>query len=128
MAPIPGRIRIDKWLWTVRLFKTRSQASASCAKGKIRIGDQAVKASRLISAGETIEIRKGAFTMRYQVLQLTENRVPAAIKGNFIKDLTSQEELGKIRLHALHMKNQHENSSGRPSKKDRRDLNEFLDY
>jgi ribosome-associated heat shock protein Hsp15 len=126
MNTIPEKIRIDKWLWAVRLFKTRSLASTACENGKVRMQEQPVKASRMIKAGETIALRNGAFTYEYEVLQLTENRMAAKLVAEYYKDVTPESELEKIKLHALQRKLQDNRGEGRPTKKDRRELDGFL--
>ena len=127
MNTIPEKIRIDKWLWAVRLFKTRSLASTACENGKVRVQKQPVKASRMLKAGETIALRNGAFTYEYEVLQLTENRMAAKLVPEYCKDITPESELERIKLHALQRKLQDNRGEGRPTKKDRRELDEFTD-
>ena len=126
MNALPEKIRIDKWLWAVRLFKTRSLASTACENGKVRMQEQPVKASRMIKAGETIALRNGPFTNEYEVLQLTENRMAAKLVAEYYKDVTPESELEKIKLHALQRKLQDNRGEGRPTKKDRRELDGFL--
>lgn len=121
-------VRVDKWLWAVRLFKTRSLAAAACDKGKISISGQQVKASRIVKPGDKISIRSGAFTMQYEVLQLTTNRLPAKLVADFCKDMTTSEELEKIKLHSMEIRGYGNRGDGRPTKKDRRELDEFRDF
>ncbi|HUM47224.1 MAG TPA: S4 domain-containing protein [Chitinophagales bacterium] len=120
-----GKIRVDKWLWAVRLFKTRSQAAEACAKNKIRINDQPVKASRTIKTGEIIAIRNGAFTLQYEVLKITENRMAAKLVDEFCKNVTPAQELEKIKLHEILLRERDNRGEGRPTKKDRRELDDF---
>ena len=82
----------------MRLFKSRSIAAEACDKVKIKIAGQTVKASRNIKPGDIISIRKGAITMLYEVLQLTENRLPAKSVADFCKDITSEEVKEKIKI------------------------------
>ena len=128
MKAVAEKVRIDKWLWAVRLFKSRALASEACEKGKIRIGDQVVKASRNIKPGDIISIRKGAFTMQFEVLQLSENRMPAKAVSEFCKDITPYEEREKMKLHAIEVSLYRNRGEGRPTKKDRRDLDSFIDF
>ncbi len=120
------KTRIDKWLWAVRIFKSRSIAAENCEKGKIKIADQAVKASRNIKAGDVITIRNGAFTLQYQVLQLTENRLPAKLVAEYCMNQTPIDELEKIKIHSIETHAYRNRGEGRPTKKDRRELDEFL--
>lgn len=128
MKIIPEKVRIDKWLWAVRIFKTRTLAADACEKGKISIGDQSIKASRNIKPGEIISVRKGAFTMAFKVLQLTENRMAASLVAPFCENITPAEETEKIKLHSLALRAYRMNSEGRPTKKERRALDDFLEW
>ena len=122
------KVRVDKWLWAVRIFKTRSQAAEACARGKIFIDGVSVKASRLIKTNEILSIRRGSFTLVFQVIQPIENRVSAAIKDQFCKDLTSADEYEKIKMHSLAVRTYRQHNEGRPTKKERRALDDFLDW
>src|SRR6186713_2142063 len=127
MAKRLEKTRIDKWLWAVRFFKSRSAAAEACDKNKIMIGLQPVKASRNIKTGETISIRKGPFVMQYEVLQLTENRIPAKVIAEFCTDITPQEEIERIKMHTIVTGANRNRREGRPTKKDRRELDELFD-
>ena len=122
------KIRIDKWLWAVRIFKTRSLAATACDKAKITVGDQHVKASRAIKVGDKLTVRQGAFRMQFEVLQLTENRLPAKDVSDFCKDITPPEEVEKIKMHSFEIRPYGQRGEGRPTKKDRRELDEFTDF
>lgn len=122
------KVRIDKWMWAVRLFKTRSQAAEACAKEKIFIDGTSVKASRLIKANEILSIRRGSFTLIFKVIQPIENRVAAAIKDQFCKDLTPADEYEKIKMHSIATRTYKQHNEGRPTKKERRALDDFLDW
>ena len=122
------KVRIDKWMWAVRIFKTRSQAAEACARGQIFIDGVSVKASRLIKTNEILSIRRGSFTLVFQVIQPIENRVSAAIKDQFCKDLTSADEYEKIKMHSLAVRTYRQHNEGRPTKKERRALDDFLDW
>lgn len=128
MKIIPEKVRIDKWMWAVRIFKTRTLAADACEKGKISVGEQTVKASRNIKPGEVISVRKGAFTMQFKVLQLTENRMTASLVPPFCEDITSLDEVEKIKMHALALRAYRMHSEGRPTKKERRALDDFLEW
>lgn len=121
------KTRIDKWLWAVRLFKTRSLASEACDKGKVRVSENPVKASRNIKIGDIISLRKGAFTLQYEVLQLTENRVAAKLVAGFCKDITPIEEIEKMRMQAMQAR-YYPHGEGRPTKRNRRELDEYFKY
>ena len=120
-------IRIDKWLWAVRLYKTRSLASEECKKGKVMINGMNVKPSREIKEGETIQLRRPPITRSYKVLALAENRMAAKMVPEFMVETTPASELEILE----EMKNRNidnrDRGTGRPTKKERRDLDDFFD-
>ena len=120
-------IRIDKWLWAVRLYKTRSLASEECKKGKVMINGMNVKPSREIKEGETIQLRRPPITRSYKVLALVENRMAAKMVPEFMVETTPASELEILE----EMKNRNidnrDRGTGRPTKKERRDLDDFFD-
>jgi ribosome-associated heat shock protein Hsp15 len=118
-------VRIDKWLWAVRIFKSRSLATDFCKRGRVLIGDEAVKPSRNIHIGDIIQVRKPPLTLTFQVTGLIEKRGSATVAAENVIDLTPQEELDRAR-------HTHENAffvrdrgTGRPTKKDRRDISKM---
>lgn len=118
------KVRIDKWLWAVRLFKTRSLAAEACKKGRIIINSMEVKPSREVKPGETIFVRKLPVVYTIRVTGLVENRLPAQRVKEFMEDLTSPEELDKLRINeAVFFKR--DRGTGRPTKKDRRLLDDI---
>ena len=120
------KVRIDKWLWAVRIFKTRSQASEACRKGRILIDGMEVKPSRIIKIGDTLFIRKLPVIYTIRVKDLVENRLPAQRVKEFAEDLTSAEELEKLKLRdTVFFKR--DRGTGRPTKKERRLLDDILD-
>lgn len=120
------RVRVDKWLWAVRQYKTRSQATEACDQGRISILDQSVKPSRLIKAGDEIHIRRTGLTRRLKVLQVTENRLNAKLVPEFIQDLTPQEEIDAYKARATRITIYREPGTGRPTKRERRTLDDFF--
>ncbi|MGE4586738.1 MAG: RNA-binding S4 domain-containing protein [Mangrovibacterium sp.] len=121
------QVRIDKWLWAVRFFKTRSLATEACKKGRVFIGGLPVKPSRMIRTGERICIKKSPVTYTYEVLQLTEKRMGAKLVPDFVRDLTSAKELEILEIQKNMGWMQREHGTGRPTKKERRDLDNFFD-
>ena len=103
--------RIDKWLWAVRIFKTRALASKACAGGKVKIDSIAVKASRKIQIGNIMQIRKGVVKYMYKVCQISEKRMGAKLVPDFLEDITPEEELAKLKSS--------QNSPSKPGKKDK---------
>lgn len=118
-------MRIDKWLWCVRLFKTRTLATDACKAGKIKINDEAVKASREIKVGDVIAVRQGALHLVVKVKELIEMRVGAKLVVNCMEDLTPQEEYEKVKMIAANTRLYHD-GKGRPTKKDRRTIDRLL--
>lgn len=119
-------VRIDKWLWAVRVYKTRTVAAEACRGGHVKIGGDAVKASREVHVGETFEARVGVVNRTVKVLGLLEKRVGAAAVKAFMEDLTPPEEYQKAREAAMQPQFSRPRGSGRPTKKDRRDIEKLL--
>lgn len=122
------KVRADKWLWSVRIFKTRTKAADMCEKGNVKIDGHEIKASRHLKAGDKIEIRKGPFHLEFEVLQLTDKRMAAKLVPDFCKEITPSEEIEKMQMHALALKSMRQPGDGRPTKRERRALDEFLDW
>ena len=123
------KTRIDKWLWSVRLFKSRTLSTDQCKKGRIKIDDSPVKPSYLLEAGQTVQVHKNGFNLIIQVDKLISKRVSATLAQECYTDLTPEEEknkfndwyIGKGRAEIR------EKGLGRPTKKDRRTLEGFKD-
>lgn len=120
-------IRIDKFLWAVRIFKTRSIAADACTKGRIIIKDTPVKPSRLVSKGEIIIVKKPPVSYTYRVVEPIENRVSAKLVENYLADLTPEEEKLKLTIHHLGGTGYREKGTGRPTKKERRIIDRWND-
>ena len=117
--------RIDKWLWAVRIFKTRAIATEACAGGKVKINDTAVKASRKIQAGDVIQVRKGVVKHLYCVLKIAEKRMGAKLVPNFLDDITPNEELAKLKSSQKQSIQIREKGQGRPTKRERRIMDQL---
>lgn len=115
-------VRIDKWLWAVRIFKTRNQATTACKKGKILIKNKPVKPSRIIDIDDIVVIKKLPVIYTYRVKELLEKRVAARQVNQYIEDLTSDEELKKLKIRQMQNFIIREKGRGRPTKKERRTL------
>jgi ribosome-associated heat shock protein Hsp15 len=120
-------VRIDKFLWAVRIFKTRSLATDACRKGRVSIDNIQVKPSRSITRNELIIVRKPPVIYTFRVLEPIENRIGAKLVNNHIEDLTPEEEKLKLDYRMAGVINFREKGTGRPTKKERRDLDSFLD-
>ena len=120
-------VRIDKWLWAVRLFKTRSLAAEACRKGKVKISGNNVKPSREIKAGDEIQIIKSPVTFHFKVLNITEKRMGAKLVPGFVEDITPPENLEIIEMQKYMQWSNRDKGTGRPTKKERRDIDELFD-
>jgi ribosome-associated heat shock protein Hsp15 len=121
-------VRIDKWLWAVRIFKTRSQAAAACKGGKIKIDGQNVKASREVKEGEEIKVSLTSYTKTLKVKALLQNRVGAKLVDDYMIDLTPQEEYDKQQLKEKLNMEYRKRGEGRPTKKERRIIERLKKY
>jgi len=119
--------RIDKYLWAIRVFKTRSDAAEACRGGKIKINGLEAKASREVRTGDLLEVRKGPVHYRYQVLGLLEQRVAAKSLAPYVLDITPPEELAKAQKPNETVLVWRERGTGRPTKKERRDIDRLME-
>ncbi|WP_029904457.1 RNA-binding S4 domain-containing protein [Prevotella sp. 10(H)] len=122
-----NEVRIDKWLWAVRLFKTRSIAIEACKKGRITIKGVIVKPSRTIKVGDVIEVRRAPVTYSFEVLALSENRMGAKLVPEFMRDVTPPSQLEILEMSKMSGFVDRARGTGRPTKKDRRELEQFTD-
>lgn len=120
------KCRIDKWLWAVRIYKSRSLASDAVLSGKVKVEESSVKPSFMITTGKTVTVRKGLVTYKFLVKGIIEKRVGAAIAQEKYEDLTPQEELDKLKINAGIPSAFRARGTGRPTKKDRREIDRFL--
>lgn len=118
-------IRIDKYLWAVRLFKTRSLATDACRCGHVKMNGLALKPSHTISEGEIYELNIDQMHRTVQVKSLLSNRVGAKLVENYLLDLTPQEEYERIQMVRQYSFEKRDRGSGRPTKRDRREIEEF---
>ncbi|MBE6331630.1 MAG: RNA-binding S4 domain-containing protein [Bacteroidales bacterium] len=120
-----SEVRIDKWLWAVRIFKTRSIAADAIKMGRVTIGGQKVKASRNVKIGEVIDVKKPPITYSFKVLALAENRMGAKMVPGFMENVTRQEQLDLLQMSRISGFIDRAKGLGRPTKKDRRDMDDF---
>jgi ribosome-associated heat shock protein Hsp15 len=123
-----SRMRIDKWLWCVRLFKTRSISATAVKGGTIRLNDAVVKPSRELVIGDVISFRKGILFRKVEVKALLKGRVGAKLVEDYVIDLTPPEEYEKQKLQSALAFGTRDKGTGRPTKKDRRDLEEWGEW
>ena len=117
-------VRIDKWLWAVRIYKTRNQSAEACRAGRVKISDLAVKPSREVKAGDVIEINLLPLRKTIEVVEPIKNRVGAKLVPQFANDLTPQEEYDKLKIANEMNFERRDRGTGRPTKKQRR----LIDY
>ncbi len=126
--PVKEKLRLDKYLWAIRLFKTRSMAATACDSGKVKFDGSQAKASRNVSIGDEYEVKTEAKRWRIKVTGLLEKRVAAAEAIKNYIDIRPEEEIERIRFQAASFHTgKRQSKIGRPTKKERRDLDEFLE-
>jgi ribosome-associated heat shock protein Hsp15 len=121
------KVRIDKWLWSVRIFKSRTIAADAIKAGKVKIGEQVAKPSDQVSAGQTVYVRKEGFNLEFLVKKLIEKRVGAPLARECYENLTPAEELNKYNDWFIGKSGveRRERGAGRPTKKERREIEQF---
>jgi len=119
--------RIDKWLWAMRLFKTRTIAAEACKKGRVMVQQVAAKPSRNIKVGDIIQVKRPPVTYSFKVLALTENRLGAKLVPEYMENITTADQLELLELSKVSGYMGRDRGTGRPTKKDRRTLDAFLD-
>lgn len=118
-------VRIDKWLWAMRVFKTRTIATDACKKGRVSMGGNPVKPSRTIKVGDTIDVRKPPITYTFSVLKLTENRLGAKLVPEYLENLTPQSQYDLLEMTRISGFVDRRKGLGRPTKRDARDMAKF---
>ena len=118
--------RIDKWMWATRIFKTRPIASEACKKGRIAINGAQVKPSRMVKPGDVVEVRKPPVTYSFKVLQAIEKRVGAKLVPEMMENVTPKEQYELLEMSRISGFIDRARGTGRPTKKDRRSMEEFM--
>ena len=118
--------RIDKWLWAVRVFKTRTIAAEACKKGRVSINGSQVKPARMVKPGDVIQVKKSPITYSFKVLQAIEKRVGAKIVSDFMENVTTPDQYELLEMSKISGFVGRAKGTGRPTKKDRRDLDDFF--
>jgi ribosome-associated heat shock protein Hsp15 len=124
------KIRIDKYLWAIRIYKSRSIATEAIRDGKVRMHGEPVKSSAMISVGDVIDVLKDGFRFKYKAVQLIEKRVSAPLAKPCYEDLTPEEELNKYKSWFVGKggPERRERGTGRPTKKERREIEDFKGF
>ena len=119
-------VRVDKYLWAMRIYKTRSIATDACKCGRVKMNGVEVKPSRMFHVGDVFTVRKGPITYTYRILQLWGNRLGAKMVPEYIQDITPKEQLELLELARYAAQSGRDRGTGRPTKKDRRDIEQFF--
>lgn len=117
--------RLDKWLWAVRIFKTRSIAAEACKKGKVSLNGTQVKAAHTVKINDVIQVRKPPITYSFKVLQPIEKRVGAKLVSQMMEDVTTPDQIELLEMSKISGFINRAKGTGRPTKKERRELDEF---
>lgn len=124
------KVRIDKYLWAIRIFKSRTLSTDACKEGKVKLHEENAKPSALVTIGDIIDVVKDGFKLKYKVVQLIEKRVSPILAKPCYEDLTPEEEINKYKSWFIGKggPERRERGAGRPTKRDRREIDEFKDY
>lgn len=120
--------RLDKWLWSVRVFKTRAEATAQCRNGRVQINELDAKPGRDVHLGEVVTVRVGIVTRILKVTGIPRSRVGAKLLSNFVTDLTPPTEYERAKQASLEHMLARERGKGRPTKKDRREMGRLFEF
>lgn len=121
-------VRIDKYLWAIRVYKSRTDATDACKGGKVKLGGSDVKPSREVKPGDVITARRGVVCLTFRVLACLDKRVGAKLVPQYAEDLTPPEELEKLKVPVETFFFKRDRGSGRPTKKDRRQMESLWDF
>ncbi|MBR6196695.1 MAG: RNA-binding S4 domain-containing protein [Bacteroidaceae bacterium] len=118
--------RIDKWLWSARIYKTRTIAADACKNGRVSVGGVKLKPSKMIKEGDVIDVKKGPIVYSFKVLKAIQNRVGAKLVPEVMQNVTSPKQLELLEMNRISGFVDRARGTGRPTKKERRDLDEFI--
>jgi ribosome-associated heat shock protein Hsp15 len=124
------KVRIDKYLWAIRIFKSRTLATEACKEGKVKLYGENAKPSALVTIGDVIDVIKDGFRLKYKIVALIEKRVSPVLAKPCYEDLTPEEEINKYKSWFIGKggPERRERGAGRPTKRDRREIDDFKDY
>ena len=122
---MPKEVRIDKWIWAMRIFKTRTIAAEACKKGRVMVGDVAVKPSRTVKPGDIVSVRKPPVTYSFRVKAVTEKRLGAKLVPDYMENITPQSQLDLLDVIKISGFIDRRKGLGRPTKREGRQLEEF---
>lgn len=119
-------VRVDKYLFAMRIYKTRTIAADACKKGRVTMGGTQLKPARTFHTGDVFSVRKGPITYTYRIKQLAENRLGAKLVPDYLQDITAPDQLELLELARLAGQTGRDRGTGRPTKKDRREIELFM--
>lgn len=122
-----NEVRIDKYLWSIRVYKTRTEATDACKGGKVKVNGSDIKPSKTVKTGDLIVARKGPVTYTYKVLDLIDKRQGSKLVPLYAENLTPEEEIAKLRAPVETFFLKRDRGTGRPTKKDRRQMESLWD-
>lgn len=122
-----GEVRVDKWLWAMRIFKTRTIATEACKKGRVSVDNTIIKPSRTVKQGDIVQVRKPPVTYSFKVLQCTENRLGAKLVPEYMENVTPQSELDLLEVVKISGFIDRRKGLGRPTKREGRELSKFTE-
>lgn len=122
-----AEVRVDKWLWAVRIFKTRSLATDACRLGRVSINGSPTKASRILKEGDVVSVRKAPVTYSFRVLGIPSSRIGAKLVPDYMENVTSADQYAILEMKRVGGFIDRAKGLGRPTKKERRDIDEFQD-
>lgn len=120
-----SEIRIDKYIWAVRLFKTRSIAATAVKSGQVLVNEEPVKPAHVVKIGEVIKVKRNPIWRSYEIKEILKNRVGAKLVDQYIQECTPTEEIEKLELMKLMPGFDRQKGTGRPTKKERRDIDQY---
>ena len=120
-------VRIDKWLWAVRVYKTRTIAAEACKKGRVYVDNSVVKPSRMIKIGDVVQVKKPPVTYSFKVKDISQKRMGAKLVPEFMENVTPPEEYEILEMNKISGFVDRQRGTGRPTKKDRRDMEQFTE-
>ena len=120
-------VRIDKWLWAVRVYKTRTIAAEACKKGRVYVDNSVVKPARMIKIGDVVQVKKPPVTYSFKVKDISQKRMGAKLVPEFMENVTPPEEYEILEMNKISGFVDRQRGTGRPTKKDRRDMEQFTE-
>jgi len=121
------QVRIDKWLWSVRIFKTRSQATNACKKGQVWVNEELAKSSKMVQPGDRVRVKKSPVFYTYRILGIPKSRISAKLTIPYVENQTPEEELIKLQRPKFPDFGYRQRGLGRPTKKERRNIDRLRD-